>query len=390
MLAILHNKRLKTISRRHPWVFSGSIRRFTGAPGPGDIVTLASEDERFLARGLWNPHSSIRMRVLTWDDEPIDDAFWRRRMQQAIARRGKRAPDGARRLINAENDYLPGLIVDQYADWLVLQIGAAGIDQRKAELAEMLAELVSPRGIYERSDQHTRKREGLPPAVGPLWGDEPPDTIEIQEDGLRFPVDVRKGHKTGFYLDQRENRRLFGECIAPGDRVLNAFSYTGAFAAYAYRAGAKSVLSIDLSAEALAVAETQLTGNGFRDLPLVQGDVFEVLRDLRDGGEKYDMVILDPPKFAKTPGEVEGALRGYKDINLLGLELVRPGGYLMTFSCSGLVSPDLFRKVVFGALEDSGREAQVLRSLTAPPDHPVALTFPEGDYLKGLLCRVVI
>ncbi|MFP4322298.1 MAG: class I SAM-dependent rRNA methyltransferase [Anaerolineales bacterium] len=389
MLAILHNKRLKTISRRHPWVFSGAIRRFSGAPGPGDIVTLATEDEQFLARGIWNPQSSIRLRVLTWEDEPIDDAFWRRRLQAAIARRGKRTPDGARRLINAENDYLPGLIVDQYGPWLVLQAGAAGIDQRKVMLAEMLAEMLSPSGVYERSDHHGRGREGLPPATGVLWGEQPPPLVQITEDEFRFPVDIRQGHKTGFYLDQCENRRLLGDLVLPGNRVLNAFSYTGAFAAYAYSAGAEAVLSVDISSDALALAEEQLAANGFTDVPLLQGDVFEVLRDLRDEGEQFDIVVLDPPKFAKTPNEVDGALRGYKDINMLGFDLVRPGGYVMTFSCSGLVSTDLFRKVVFGALEDVGREAQVLRQLSAPPDHPVALTFPEGQYLKGLLCRVL-
>jgi len=388
MQAVLHNKRLKTIDRRHPWVFSRAIRRFTGNPKAGDLVTLISEDDRFLARGLWNPKSAIRLRVLTWDDEPIDDAFWARRLRKAIDRR-QLNPNTAKRLIHAENDYLPGLIVDQYGDFLVLQALAVGIDERKHQIASLLDELLQPEGIYERSDSDARQREGLEPSVGVLRGKAPPQKIKITENlDHQFWVNVYNGHKTGFYLDQAENRLLLADVMSEGARVLNTFAYTGGFSVYAYAAGAEAVYSVDSSESALNLAEENLALNGFDDTPLLAGDVFDVMRDYRELGETFDVIILDPPKFASSQKQVNMALRGYKDINLMAFQLLNPGGLLMTYSCSGNVSADLFRKVVFGALEDSGREAQILRQLHAPSDHPIALTFPEGEYLKGLLCQV--
>ena len=326
--------------------------------------------------------------MLTWDDEPIDDDFWMRRLREAIARRGNFPSNEARRLVNAENDYLPGLIVDQYGDTLVLQALSAGIDQRKQQLAEMLINITKAGGVYERSDADARKQEGLEREQGHLLGEEPPDTIEISEDGHTFLVDVREGHKTGFYLDQRDNRRLLADHLPEDAQVLNVFSYTGGFAVYAYAGGAERVVSVDASQSALQLADRNLALNGYADTPLIAGDAFEVLRDYRDAGEEFDVIILDPPKFAQNSRQVDAALRGYKDINLLAFQMLRANGLLMTFSCSGAVSTDLFRKVIFGALEDSGREAQVIRQLSAPPDHPVALTFPEGQYLKGLLCQM--
>lgn len=388
MKAVLHTARLKTIQRRHPWVFSRAIKRFSGEPRSGDVVTLVSEDDVFLAKGLWSAKSDIRLRVLTWTEQKIDTAFWEQRLKTAIELRGVIPAGEARRLVNAENDYLPGLIVDQYGEWLVLQALTAGIDQRKHELAEILAGLLQPRGIYERSDVDVRRKEGLGESSGVLFGETPPEVVEITENGHRFLVDILKGHKTGFYLDQRDNRQLLGQWTPNEARVLNLFAYTGGFAVYAYAAGAKEVISIDASTPSLELADRNLELNGFKDTPLIAGDVFEILRDYRQEQERFDVIVLDPPKFAKSVGQIEAALRGYKDINLLALSLLNPGGYLMTFSCSGLVETELFRKVVFGALEDSGREAQVLAQLAAPPDHPVALTFPEGVYLKGLLCRV--
>lgn len=388
MKAILHNERLKTIHRRHPWVFSRAIRNFTGNPQSGDIVTLLSEDGEFLARGMWSAKSEIRLRILTWEDEPIDRDFWERRIRQAITARGTVPPGEGRRLINAENDYLPGLIVDQYGEWVVLQALAYGIDSRKQELAEIIAGIVQPRGIYERSDVEVRRKEGLREQTGVLWGDDLPDFVEITEHGNKFLVELKGGHKTGFYLDQRLNRKTLADWITPGARVLNAFAYTGGFSVYAYKAGAGEVISVDTSIPALELAERNLESNGFTDTPVIAADVFELLHDYADQGEQFDAIVLDPPKFAKSQGHVESALRGYKDLNLLGWRLLKPGGLLMTYSCSGLVETELFRKVVFGALEDTNREAQVLMQLAAPPDHPVALTFPEGAYLKGLLCRV--
>lgn len=379
----------KFLQRRHPWLYSGGIISSSGNPDSGDVVTLYDERGNFLARGLWSAASDIRLRVLTWEDKAIDEAFWRERLQAAILRRGDIPAGEARRLINAENDYLPGLIVDQYDEWLVLQALTVGIDQRKGMLAGLLAELLQPRGIYERSDVDIRRKEKLPPATGPLWGEPPPALLEIQENGKPFLVDIQQGHKTGFYLDQRLNRQTLQDWTPAGARVLNTFAYTGGFSVYAYAGGAGEVLSVDASIPALELAEENLRRNGVRDSLLLAGDVFQVLRDFREQGERFDVIVLDPPKFVQSAHKMKRALRGYKDINLLGWQLLKPGGLLMTYSCSGLVSADLFRKVVFGALEDAQRDAQVLLELQAPPDHPVALSFPEGAYLKGLLCRVL-
>jgi len=389
MRAILHDERLKTIQRRHPWVFSRAIRRFEGRPQAGDLVSLYSEGGEFLARGFWNPRSQIRLRVLTWQDEAIDEAFWEKRLRAALRRREAYGADEARRLVNAENDYLPSLVVDRYADYAVLQAQSAGIEAHKGLIADLLMRLLPLRGVYERSDGDGREQEGLPPVTGLLAGEAPPPCLAIREGGHRFWVDIPNGQKSGFYLDQRENRAWVGALIPAGGRVLNAFCYTGAFSVYAYAAGAREVLSLDSSQEALKLAEKNLASNGYPTEGLVLGDVFRLLREYYQRGERFDAIILDPPKFAKNAQQVGAALRGYKDINRLAWELLRPEGLLATFSCSGNISADLFRKVVFGALEDSGREAQIIRQVGAAPDHPIALTFPEGEYLKGLLCRVV-
>ncbi len=393
-------ERLK--ERRHPWVFSGAIHSILGDPADGDVVVLRDEDGGFVGRGYWNSQSQIRVHMLTWDeDQPVDDVFWRTRLERAIAARAveniqhERGLPNAFRLVNAENDGIPGLVVDRYADWLVVQALTLGVDRRKQLLAKLLMELLAPAGIFERSDVDVRTREGLPLTTGLLAGRKPPALVEIDENGRRFLVDVLKGHKTGFYLDQRENRALLANWLrldpaAETRTVLNCFSYTGGFAVYALTGMAQSVINVDSSAEALALARRNVTLNGFAvdDADFVEGDVFQVLRQYRAEGRRFDVIILDPPKFAHNQGQIQAAARGYKDINLLAFQLIQPGGLLMTFSCSGLVDADLFQKVVFGALVDSGREAQIVARLTAGPDHPVALTFPEGMYLKGLLCRV--
>lgn len=401
-VAIIHERGHRAILRRHPWVFSGAIASVEGDPVDGDIVALRTRRGDFLARGYWNSQSAIRLHLLSWDEsEAIDDHFWRARLQRAInARqvendRSRAGTPNAYRLVNAENDWLPGLVVDRYAGWLVVQALTLGIEQRKTLLADLLVELLAPQGIYERSDADIRAKEGLPPNTGQQSGGEPPDLIEIDENGRRFLVDVRRGHKTGFYLDQRENRALVGDWLrsengVPPRTVLNCFAFTGGFAVYALGGRAQRVINIDTSAEALALARRNVALNGFEvsGEDYIQGDVFEVLRAYRDAGQQFDMIILDPPRFAQSTRQVEGAARGYKDINLLAFRLVKPGGALATFSCSGAISADLFQKIVFGALLDSGREAQIIRQMAQASDHPVALTFPEGAYLKGLLCRV--
>ncbi len=367
-------ERAKTFARRHPWLFSGAVQAVEGTPHDGDIVALRSADPSaaFLGRGYWHSRSQIAVHMLTWHDEPITPDFWRDRFVRAHQlRQPLEAPNAAFRLINAESDGLPGLIVDRYGDWLVLQALTLGIDQRKAELAAMLAELFPEvRGIYERSDVDIREKEGLPPSVGVLVGEAPPPLIEIAENGCRYAVDVYHGHKTGFYLDQRENRAALAAYLRnhlPRATVLNCFAYTGGFSVAALKDGnAAHALNLEASADALRLARHNYALNG---LPTPEDaflcdDVFQTLR------------------------QIERATRGYKDINLLAFQLLKPNGCLATFSCSGLVDADLFQKVVFGALEDSGREAQIIQRLTAGIDHPVALTFPEGFYLKGLLCRV--
>jgi 23S rRNA (cytosine1962-C5)-methyltransferase len=395
-------QRERAVLNRHPWVFSGAIQAVHGDPAPGATVRVQDERGGFLAWGYWNPESQIRARLLAWDErESIDDYFWWKRIRQAVAARAEDnliyegGTPQAYRLINAESDYLPGLIVDRYGDWIVLQALTLGIEVRKDMLVRQLEDVLHPAGIYERSDADVRDKEGLPLVIGPLAGREPPDLIEIDEHGRRFLVDVRAGHKTGFYLDQRPNRLLLGNLLrfdpdAPKKTVLNAFAYTGGFSVYALDGLAKRVITVDSSAEVLDLARRNVTLNGFAvpDEDFVAADVFEYLRLCRDSARQFDIIILDPPKFAPTQAQVESAARGYKDINLLAFKLLRPGGLLMTFSCSGGVSADLFRKIVFGALVDSGREAQVLQTLGPGPDHPVALTFPEGVYLKGLLLRV--
>jgi 23S rRNA (cytosine1962-C5)-methyltransferase len=400
--AIIQSSRQKAILRRHPWVFSGAIEHVEGSPSDGDVVAVRGESGQFLARGYWNSRSAIRVRLLSWTEaEAIDEEFWRRRLERAIQARHvenrlyHHGTANAYRLVNAENDALPGLVVDRYGDWLVIQALTAGIATRKTMLASLLIDLLNPAGIYERSDVDVRQKEGLSAESGLLAGREPPELIEIDENGRRFLVDVRHGHKTGFYLDQRENRAMIGDWFrwdaeASERLVLNAFAYTGSFAVYALGSLVKRVVNIDSSAEVLDLARRNVALNGFPtpDEDYVAGDVFEVLRYYRDTAQQFDTIILDPPKFAQSPHQVESAARGYKDINWLAFRLLKPGGVLVTFSCSGAIDADLFQKIVFGALVDAEREAQIVYRLSQASDHPVALTFPEGAYLKGLICRV--
>ncbi|MDH7484993.1 MAG: class I SAM-dependent methyltransferase [Anaerolineae bacterium] len=384
----------KPVRLRHPWLFSGAIARIEGEATDGDVVDVLSAGGEWLARGYLNRSSQIAVRLLTWEaGEQIDRHFWRRRLERALAGRAALSADPATtayRLVHAESDGLPGLVVDRYGDWLAAQFLTLGIERQKETLVELLMELAEPRGIVERSDVAVRRKEGLEPHCGLLAGEALPPLVEVQEHGHRFVVDIAAGQKTGFYLDQRENRRRVA-AYAAGREVLNAFAYTGAFAVYALAAGARQVTNVESSTEALELAERNLALNGFdpdRQAEQIAGNVFEVLRGFRQAGRRFDLVILDPPKFAETKGQVEAATRGYKDINLLALQLLPPGGVLATFSCSGLVSEDLFQKVIFGASVDAGRDVQVLERLGQPPDHPVLLAFPEGAYLKGFICRV--
>jgi 23S rRNA (cytosine1962-C5)-methyltransferase len=392
---VLGPGREKPVRQGHPWVFSGAVGEVRGSPAPGELVDILGAGGEWLARAYYNPQSQIVARLLTWDAaEAIDDAFWRRRLAEAAERRAGLVADtrtDAYRLVYAESDRLPGLMVDRYGDWLVVQFLTLGMESRREMLLAALRELFAPRGIVDRSDVGVRRQEGLPARASAGSGEPPPDDLTITENGLRFPADLHGGQKTGFYLDQRENRRIVAQHAA-GKRVLNAFSFTGAFGVYALAAGASHVTNLDSSVSALEGAEAALRMNGFdpdAQAEAVAGDVFQVLRAWRASGRQFDLIILDPPKFARSKAEVPGALRGYKDVNLQAFQLLAPGGLLATFSCSGLVEPALFQKVVFGASADAGRDAQILARLGHAPDHPLLLSFPEGEYLKGLLCRLV-
>jgi len=394
--------REKPIRNRHPWIYSGAIAHAESAVD-GELVTVIDHKNRFLARGCWNSKSQIQVRVMTWQDEPVDDAWWRRMLQRAIKERaGADAGElSARRLVNAENDFMPGLIIDRYADWHVLVAQTLFIDKRKERIVDALAAVSGADKIYERSDIDARAKEGLQPAAGALRGGAPPSLIDIEENGVCFGVDIQGGHKTGFYLDQRDNRRALAELasrIREGaqakPRLLNLFSYSGGFAVSAGGTGGIHSINVDSSYAALELAEANFKRNGcdpYRRgdaVELIQADAFDYLRHCLDERLTFDMIVLDPPKFAGSKAHVQRAARGYKNLNLNAFKLLKEGGYLMTFSCSGAITRDLFQKIVFGALVDSGREAQVVAQLGAAADHPVALTFPEGEYLKGLLLRV--
>jgi len=512
---LLKEGREKSLRQRHPWVFSGAVAQVEGAAVNGGIVDLCAADGAFLARACWNSNSQIVARVCSWLPEPIDCAFFTRRIAESAARRAglsrggasarmtspppPNPPEGARgtgslltpgvaecagetgdgvsatrnapadsatlrlnvnrgsatlqrglrgggevilangipptsafRVVNGEADLLPGLIVDRYGEFLVLQVLTLAMAQRLPELVEIFVELFQPRGIWQRSDVEIRRKEGLEPETGLLYGEEPPPLLEICENGVRLLVDLRGGQKTGFFLDQRDNRRIVGEFLknyelritngesesplftgtspvvggadaVPFDirnsqfaipprplELLNAFSYSAGFGVYAAHAvpGCR-VTNLDASAGALALAKANAELNGVPEgqWEYLEGDAFKVLRTFRDSRRTFDAIVLDPPKFAQSKSQVEGACRGYKDLNLLAIKMLRPGGLLFTFSCSGGVSPELFQKVVAGAAADAGRAAQVLAHLGPGSDHPVLLSFPEGEYLKGLVIR---
>ncbi len=391
MKLILKPGREKSLLRRHPWIFSGALQRLEGNPEPGATVDVVSSKGEYLARAACSPKSQILARVWTFEDEPVDADFLRRRVRESIRSRADLHLDrvtDAVRLVYAESDRLPGLIVDRYGDTLVLQSLTTGSEFWKETLADILLEETGLSSIYERSDADVRELEGLLPIVGALRGT-PPEQLTMEEHGLKYAVNLAHGHKTGFYLDQRFNRLRVRE-LAKDRAVLDCFCYTGGFALNALAGGAKSVLGVDASGAALELAKSNAALN---DLPAdrlewLEADVFQLLRKFRDERRSFDMVILDPPKFAPTQAQAERAARGYKDINLLAFKLLNPGGLLVTFSCSGGVDARLFQSILAGAALDAGVDAQILEHLSQSPDHPIALTFPESAYLKGLVCRV--
>ncbi len=390
---VLRRGRERSVLHRHPWIYSGSVAAVTGPAEDGAAVDVVDAAGALLAKGVLNRRASVVVRILSWDAaDTVDEELWRARVRRAVAVRDELLEDDrtdALRLVHAEADGAPGLVVDRYGSWLVVQANSLAADAVLPAVVAELVELVRPTGVFERSDEEARRLEGLEPRTGPLWGPAPPAEVEIRQDGLRYLVDLGAGHKTGFYLDQRDNRRrVAGLCC--GAEVLNVFSYTGAFTVAAARSGATAVTEIESSPSALDLGRRNLQLNGLDGVPVarVQGDAFVELRRLRDGARSFDGVILDPPKFAPSRSRLAGAMRGYKDVNLLGLKLVRRGGFLATFSCSAALDRELLQTVLFQAAVDARREVRVIADLGQPPDHPVLVTFPESRYLKGLLCRV--
>ena len=398
--AFLRPGRERSVERRHPWIFSGAVERVEGEPPAGETVAVCDGKGRTLGYGSWSPSSQIRVRMLSFDADVVPDAAYIGGLVAAAIER-RRVPGGVSpldepyrgvRLVNGESDGLPGVVADSYGGWCVVQLASAGAERWSGEIVQSLMS-AGAKGVYNRSDVDSRRREGLEEkeVVGALAGDEPPPLIEIREGSIRYLVDVRNGHKTGFYLDQREARAQVG-AFAAGRETLNCFSYTGGFGLACAAGGAKSVVNLDLSRPALDLAERNfglLFEGGVARCPVefLCADVFKQLRLFRDQGRQFDMIVLDPPKFADGKAQLMRAARGYKDINLLAMKLLRPGGILATFSCSGAVTPEFFSTICREAASDARRGFQAIACTRQAADHPVSLAFPEGLYLKGLLLR---
>jgi len=391
----------RSLQRRHPWVYASAVAQVLGEPANGALVAVRGSDRRFLAWAAYSPGSVIRARCWSFDEADRIDGNWlAARVTAAVQRRaGLWGDTNAARLVFGEADGLPGLVADRYDDQLVVQIQAAGVDAHRDALLDALCAASDCSKVFDRSDAALRTREGLADSGGVLRGPAPPELVAVAEHGVDYLVDVRRGHKTGFYLDQRDSRRALAQRVGDfvrlhgrGPRVLNCFCYTGGFSLAAARAGAQQVISVDSSADALSLAGRNALRNGLdaaapgaARLEWVCADVFEQLRQLRERAETFDFIVLDPPKFATNQHQIERAARAYKDINLSALRLLRPGGCLLSFSCSGAIEVDLFQKIVAGAVIDSGIDCYLRGRLGAGADHPVLVTHPEGEYLKGLL-----
>lgn len=384
---ILKRGRSRSLKNRHPWLFSGGVERIEGAFQPGDIVSVFDSENHFLGKGFINPNSQIRVRLLTFRDEEIDSAFFQRQIEHSLRLREMFIPPQttAYRLVHSEGDFLPGLIVDRYNDLLVTQFNTLGMFRIKENIVAILQELLHPQTIVEKSEASALREEGLKPVKEILHGDAP-GIVTIEENGIKFLVDIMEGQKTGFFLDQRDNRRITGN-LAAGKKVLNCFSYTGSFSIYAALNGATTTTSLDSSEPALSLAQQNFPLNGLDATAhqFVAGNAFEFLREMQD---TYDIIILDPPAFVKHKKDVEKGARGYKDINRLAIKQVQNGGLVLTCSCSSFVGWDLFRKIIFSAAQEARRSVQILARPGQPPDHPINIYHPEGEYLKTFLLRV--
>lgn len=391
---ILAKGREKSLLRRHPWVFSGAVARMEGNASQGETVDICDSQGKWLARGAFSPQSQIRARVWSWQqEESVDVDFFVRRLQQAQLLRdwlARRDDLDSYRLIAGESDGLPGVTIDRFADFLVLQLLSAGAEYQRPALLSALQRCYPHCAIYDRSDVSVRKKEGLAQTHGPVSGELPPALLPITEHGMKLLVDIAGGHKTGYYLDQRDSR-LATRRYATGKRVLNCFSYTGGFAVSALMGDCREVISVDTSQPALDIARqnVELNGLDLSKASFVRDDVFKLLRSWRDQGETFDVIVMDPPKFVENKNQLAGACRGYKDINMLAMQLLNPGGTLLTFSCSGLMPTDLFQKIVADAALDARRDVQFIEQFRQAADHPVIASYPEGLYLKGFACRVL-
>lgn len=383
----------KAVRQLHPWVFSGAIDQIKGNPANGDVVMVTDSNNDFLAYGFFNDKSRVAVRLLEWNLETeINEDWWRQKIRKAVKSRENLYNEDTNtyRLIFSEADFIPGLIVDRYADFLSVQVLTSGIERIKPIIIDELQKLLDPKGIFDRSDASSRAHEGMDASSGGiLAGLEPPEFVTVKENGILYHVNIADGQKSGFYCDQRDNRRLVAN-YSNGKKILDCFSYSGGFSLNAFRAGAKEVVSVDSSALAIDTLKKNIEINGFNHIPhrLIQSDVNKQLRIFREENEKFDLIILDPPKYAPSRSALTKASRAYKDLNRLAMLLLNEGGLLATFSCSGAVDISMFKQILAWAALDAGKEVQFIDQFAQPSDHPVRSSFPEGEYLKGLLCRV--
>lgn len=384
----------KAVRQMHPWVFSGAIEQIKGKPENGDIVIVNDSNNAFLAYGFFNDKSRVAVRLLEWNqDSEIDENWWRKKIRTAVKHRENLNTEHTNtyRLIFSEADFLPGLIVDRYADFLSVQILTSGIERIKGIILDELQQLLNPKGIFDRSDASARAHEGMEASSGGiLWGAEPPEFVSVKENGILYQVNIAEGQKSGFYCDQRDNRKWVAE-YAKGKKVLDCFSYSGGFSLNALGQDAAEVISVDSSALALETLKRNIEGNNFKKIPhkLIQSDVNKQLRAFREENAKFDIIILDPPKYAPSRSALTKASRAYKDLNRMAMLLLNEGGLLATFSCSGAVDISTFKQILAWAALDAGKEVQFIQQFSQAADHPVRSSFPEGEYLKGLLCRVM-
>ena len=390
---ILKKGKEKAAILRHPWIFSGALDKIKGKPENGEVVAVRSADKEFLAYAYYNDQSRVALRLLEWDENTVIDQNWyRQKLKNAIASRSHVLNENTNtcRLVFSEADFLPGLIVDKYDNFLSLQVLSAGIEAVQADIISILVDELNPAGIFDKSDAGARKHENLDPVQGLLWGENPPEFIEVRENGIKYHINIAEGQKSGFYCDQRDNRQILA-AYTKDKTVLDCFCYSGGFTLNSLQQGAAQVTSVDSSALALETLQHNLGLNGFdaaRQIS-IQSDVNKQLRVFKEQGQQFEVVVLDPPKYAPSRSALDRAARAYKDLNRLGMLLLKPGGTLATFSCSGAVDMETFKQIIDWAALDAGREVQIIKQFNQPEDHPIRVSFPEGEYLKGLLLRVL-